>query len=333
MKKLSMSTKAFSNILLCKGLGFQRPTQVSFAITNRCNLKCSYCYGDYSCRKDKDFTLDQLKSIFFDLKKMGMTQIFLTGGEPLLRKDIDKIVDYLKELNIDIGIVTNAILAPLHLKTLKKVDRVLVSLDGNKKKNDLNRGEGTHNKILKSLELMHKEGIKFSLKIVFNKNSYDQLNYILKLAEKYKTDVETIIPYENFGDKSLYLTETQKKKLLTKIMKYVKEGKRIKFSHVTHKMSTDVFLKHNKSIINEDNKKYPSCVAGKLYLFIDANGDVYPCNQLIGSFKPYNIHDDGLKSAIKHTLTRKCKICCIPFLNEKRFLNSLQPEVVLSKLK
>ena len=31
-------------------------------------------------------------------------------------------------------------------------------------------------------------------------------------------------------------------------MKYVKEGKRIKFSHVTHKMSTDVFLKHNKSI-------------------------------------------------------------------------------------
>lgn len=336
MNKIAMAIKAIKNIILSELFNLQRPIQVSFAVTNRCNLKCIYCYGEYFYRKQTDFTLEELKRIFDYLKKKGAVQIYLTGGEPLLRTDFDDIVNYLKKLKFNIGIVTNGILIPHKLDILKKFDHILLSIDGDKESNDKNRGKGTFEKIINAMELLKKNKIPFYLKTVFNKNNYKQLDYVLDLAKKYNTTLETILPYENCGKKSTHLNLEEKKELMNKILKYKKQNEPIKFSYAAHKTSTEIFLKYKKSIVyDKDIKKYPKCIAGKLYLFIDANGDVYPCNQLIGDkkFKPLNIHKVGIKKAIKNTLNKKCAICCIPFLNEKNYLFSLNMKDVFNKFK
>lgn len=325
MNKFIIVIKAIENIILSKLFNLQRPIQVSFAVTNKCNLKCIYCYGEYFYRKQTDFTLEELKKTFNYLKKIGVLQIYLTGGEPLLRTDFDDIVNYLKKLKFNIGIVTNGILVPYKLNTLKKVDHILLSIDGDKESNDKNRGRGTYEKIINAMDLLKKNKIPFYIKTVFNKNNYKQLDYILDLAKKYNTTLETIMPYENCGKKSTHLNLEEKKELMNKILKHKKQNEPIKFSYTAHKTSTDIFLKYKGIVYDKNIKKYPKCIAGKLYLFIDANGDVYPCNQLIGNknFKPLNIHKVGIKKTIKNTLSKKCTICCIPFLNEKNYLSSL----------
>ena len=333
IKKLSMVSSAIRNILHSNLLNTQRPIQVSLAVTNRCNLKCIYCYGSYGYRKEQDFTTDELKALFRYLKRIGTFQIFLTGGEPLLRKDIAEIVSYLKSLEFNMGMVTNGLLIPSNIGILKKLNHIIISLDGDKSANDANRGKGTYSGIMKSVELLRQNNIKFSFKAVFNKNNMCQLDYLLSVAEKYGTTLETIMPYENTDDKSQFLSKEQKKALLDKILAYVKQKRPIEFSYLAHKMSNEVYFKYGENIVfGKKSGSYPPCIAGQLYLFIDANGDVYPCNQLMGRFKPKNIRKDGLRNAIRYARNRPCNLCSTPFLNEKRYLFSLNPKTVLYRL-
>lgn len=104
------------------------------SLTDSCNLKCFYCYEEEKCAKkanklDKNKIIEIVKSA----AKLGIKQIKLTGGEPLLYNEIPEIVcniRQVKEIN-DISITTNGVLLADYAQILKKngLDRVNISLD------------------------------------------------------------------------------------------------------------------------------------------------------------------------------------------------------------
>ncbi|HSU80125.1 MAG TPA: GTP 3',8-cyclase MoaA [Candidatus Angelobacter sp.] len=118
-----------------------RPLQdLRISVTDRCNFRCTYCmpadvFGqDYAFLKRSELLsfeeITRLTSLFVSL---GVRKLRITGGEPLMRKDLDHLIGRLTQLDgvEDLAMTTNGVLLPKMAERLKQagLQRVTVSLD------------------------------------------------------------------------------------------------------------------------------------------------------------------------------------------------------------
>ncbi|MCQ2970615.1 MAG: GTP 3',8-cyclase MoaA [archaeon] len=112
---------------------YERPIlSLRITITNRCNENCIYCHHDGMVSSKDEMTPDELYKISKIAKKIGVKRMRLSGGDPLVRKDIVEIVEKIASLDFnDISLTTNGVLLEKYAKDLKDagLDRVNVSLD------------------------------------------------------------------------------------------------------------------------------------------------------------------------------------------------------------
>jgi len=112
---------------------YDRPIlSLRITLTNRCNVNCIYCHHDGMRSSKNEMTPDEIYKICQIAKRIGVRKIRLSGGEPLIRKDIVEIVSKISSIGFnDISITTNGILLEKYAKDLKEagLDRVNVSLD------------------------------------------------------------------------------------------------------------------------------------------------------------------------------------------------------------
>lgn len=141
-------------------------------LTNLCNSRCKYCYDksfkefDNGLEKKFEFDFSEPDKTELDIKKLKAflvkdknAVLVFYGGEPLL--EIEKIKEIIDNINVPFRMQTNAkLLDKLPIKYLKKIDKILVSIDGNKERTDYNRGEGTFDLVIKNLKQARKEGYK-----------------------------------------------------------------------------------------------------------------------------------------------------------------------------
>ncbi len=112
---------------------------------------------DYSAPCQLNIDLNKLKD--FLLKDSKAVLIFY-GGEPLLQsKKIKEIIDFLKDTHVKFRMQTNAkLLKNLNIEYLKKIDKILISIDGDKERTDKNRGQGTYDLVLENLKWLKSNG-------------------------------------------------------------------------------------------------------------------------------------------------------------------------------
>ena len=112
---------------------FERPIlSLRITLTNRCNVNCIYCHHDGMVSSSQEMTPDEIYRICKIAKKIGVRKIRLSGGEPLIRKDIVEIVSKINSIGFkDISMTTNGILLEKYAKDLKDAGlaRVNVSFD------------------------------------------------------------------------------------------------------------------------------------------------------------------------------------------------------------
>ena len=104
------------------------------SLIEKCNLRCSYCMpaeGIPLSPKDHLMTCDEIYQIAKTFVNHGVTKIRLTGGEPLIRKDIPEILKKLSTLNVELSITSNAVIIDRFIDVLKAngVKKINVSLD------------------------------------------------------------------------------------------------------------------------------------------------------------------------------------------------------------
>ncbi len=106
------------------------------SVTDRCNFRCVYCMPEAGVplKKHEDIlSFDEIVEIVRFGAKQGITKIRITGGEPLIRKDLPKLILMISEIDgiVDIGMTTNGVLLPNYAKELKAagLNRVNISLD------------------------------------------------------------------------------------------------------------------------------------------------------------------------------------------------------------
>lgn len=105
------------------------------SVTDRCNLRCTYCMPEDVTFRDRSelLTFEEIASFVRVAARLGVDKVRLTGGEPLMRKDLHKLVRLLVAVDgiKDVGLTTNGILLADHAERLYDAGlrRLNVSLD------------------------------------------------------------------------------------------------------------------------------------------------------------------------------------------------------------
>lgn len=330
-------TKFLLAIVRARLFSQSRPLVVGLNVTNRCNLRCTYCYGDYSQRREKDFSKEQLLELIEKLSLMGTRMINIGGGEPLLRQDIGEVINKIKAKNMLCFMNSNGLLVPEKIKQIKRLDGLTISLDGDEQGNDSTRGQGTFKKIIRAIEVAKNAGLAVSTNTVINRNNLHSLDALISLAQRLGYKAEFNLPYEQqfSNNKSvLDLEDNEIKTALKRLVVFQKKGAPLSFSIASRQYALSWPLSYKQKIMYQaapSGFKITNCYMGRLMCLIEPDGLVYPCGQLLGRFPALNLHRVGLEQAWGNLLKKRtCKSCyCICF-TEFNQLFGLKPRMLFS---
>jgi len=110
---------------------FGRPlNSLRISITQKCNLQCFFCHREGETSPNGEMTTEEIVQIAKTASEFGMKKVKLTGGEPLLRQDVPKIVSEVARYVDEVSLTTNGVLLENYAQTLHNVGlkRVNVSL-------------------------------------------------------------------------------------------------------------------------------------------------------------------------------------------------------------
>ena len=108
------------------------------SVTDRCNFRCRYCMPRERFGKEHNFlpkseilSYEEIQKFVLACKPLGLRKVRITGGEPLLRKDLPKLVRYISDLGIEVALTTNGSFLKREAARLAEagLDRVTISLD------------------------------------------------------------------------------------------------------------------------------------------------------------------------------------------------------------
>jgi MoaA/NifB/PqqE/SkfB family radical SAM enzyme len=130
-----------------------KPVLCNYYVTYRCNATCGFC--DIWERPSPYVTLENAEQNLKDLKKLGVKVIDFTGGEPLLHRAIDRLLELAKNMGFITTLTTNGLLYPKFAERLKgKVDMLHFSLDSSvAEEHNAMRGVKCFEAVMKSIEI------------------------------------------------------------------------------------------------------------------------------------------------------------------------------------
>lgn len=329
----------FTKLVWFKTTRKTAPLTVIFNVTNRCNLRCKHCYAAYYQRNPKDeMTTDQIKEALKGLKEIGCLRVNFCGGEPLLRSDIEVLIEYAKGLGLSVDLTSNGVLVPKKIKEIKNIKCITISLDGKPAHHDMLRGLGSAAKALVAVKAAKKAGIEVRVNMVVHKYNLDDLDYMLSLAKKWGFNLHVSLAINNiFGDKpqiNIKPTNEEFREVIRKIINKKKAGEPILFSRTAYE---SVLKWPDFNIEGTFNTPapagMPACPAGKIFGLIDADGRFWACPHLIDKVKAKNIIKDGAAKAWEQTNSHPCTGCYQVYHHDFGHLMNLKWPVILNYVK
>ncbi len=268
-----------------------------FEITTRCNLRCSYCYinekDSYpNSYNQKELNFQDACKVIEEIKKSSRTLIFF-GGEPFVREDFNKLVDYANSLGFDsLGVFTNGTTLLKNIDIIRKLDTLYISYDLSRKKQYPKLME----KLLKDVKKIKE---KTNVKIMFD---------------------TTLNEEDKFSDFEPFLSFVEKNNCIV-MLQPVRDDWDVKdfkwfntfMEKARKKYSRKLFYNQNIKRYNHENIKF--CLP-KLMLFIDSMGNlIYPCekfmNHKIGSLVNNSVQKLWEKGIKKYGVfpCKRCGLC------------------------
>ena len=162
--------------------GRRVPLVVSWNITYRCNQRCRYCGVRREEVRDADTA--RVVDIIERLARLGTRVVVLSGGEPLVRDDIGRIIDACARHRMRVLLKSNGALLPERLGELRRVGEVQISLDGPREVHDRIRGAGSFDKVVEAVGVCRQAGIPVCLTAVLTRHSLPRLPELLDIVER-----------------------------------------------------------------------------------------------------------------------------------------------------
>lgn len=162
------------------------PLFLHFECTYRCNMKCVFCNIWRKNIFENEASTKEIKKRLVDCWDLGCSITSFTGGEPLLRRDIDDLLQFSnQEIGSFTGLVTNGILLDKKIDTLSKyVDALAVSFDVNNKHIfNKTRGVDAFEKVKHNIEYAKKMGLEIDLLSVITNETFEYIDNTIEFAK------------------------------------------------------------------------------------------------------------------------------------------------------
>ena len=255
------------------------PEIIGWEITNQCNLTCKHCFTAAGKRAHGEMTTAECRAVIDSMAAIVVETIGWTGGEPLLRDDLEELIAYAAQKKIRSTITTNAVLLdrPRAARLKEAGNRAIqISIDGSTpERNRRMRGttDAEFDKILDAIRFCREMKMRITLATVLGRENLDDAPAMLELAAREQVDLIRFCCYAPVG-----------------------RGKR---KDVQARFSFDSAVKELYQFIKLANAQdsvmvdwdvgfgplppdytFHECVAGKETFYLKATGDIYPCTSL-----------------------------------------------------
>jgi AdoMet-dependent heme synthase len=308
-------------------------------VTQKCNLKCIHCRADASPDKKEGKLIEgkNARKLIDELSELGCPTLALTGGEPLLRKDLIEIIKYANSKNIKTRIQSNGLLLTEAMADKLKGAGILsygIGLDGaNEQINDnIRNKKGALKKAIWAIKILKERDIKVHVEFTVTKLNINELKGTLDLLESLGVDTflarAAVFTGRAKANNSIFrLSPEEYRKFLEEICMERKRRKIIMncqdpLYHLVDKELVEKMKKHGDIY---SGKIISGCTAGINMIHIHSNGNIGICtflNIILGNIfnnslvKIWNNRDKikGVDFLIKRQCEGQCKICADRFI-------------------
>lgn len=316
-RELGRRTVDLGRVLSARFADRRYPLYVQFLMTERCALRCSYC--EVPGMAADEMPTDEVLAMMDELCRAGMRKLTLTGGDPLFRKDLPEIVHFVRDRGVFCNIITTGHLLPRRIDEIRRLNLVVISIDGPQDAHDRLRGEGSYDAAIAGIEACVNAGVPVMTNTVVTRLNMERLDTVLDLAEQYRcaamfSPVEIYHPkIDTPQNRSLELDAREIDRLVEFLLDAKSQGRPV--GHTRHALN----MWRMKPTMTHCRW------AGRLFCSILPSGRVASCNPLMGAGFSWQ---DGRELGYVHAMNRMpdfhCNGCYTGFPEIDRML-SLDP--------
>lgn len=165
-----------------------RPYTLVAELTYRCPLRCAYCSNPTRYPERPELSIERWQSVLVEAEALGVVQLHLTGGEPLLRRGLESLVRDARALGLYTNLITSAI--PLTRERLAGLrdcglDHVQISIQGMNEADGrevAGRGQLAHK--LQAARWVRELELPLTLNVVLHRRNIEQVPELIELARK-----------------------------------------------------------------------------------------------------------------------------------------------------
>jgi pyrroloquinoline quinone biosynthesis protein E len=273
----------------------KRPLWLLAEITYRCPLHCAFCYNptDYANHTKNELDTKSWIKVLNQARDLGALQLGISGGEPLLRDDIEIIVEEAHQLGYYSNLITSGVgLTDKRIDAFKKggLDHIQLSMhDITEEISNFVTDTKTFKLKQKVAAMIKDRGYPMVLNVVIHRYNIDHIQEILEMAEKLGADYVELANTQYYGWSLLNRNQLMPTK--EQVDKAEEVTNRFR-DRVGNKMKVffvvpDYFANRPKKCMNG---------WGEVFMIVTADGDVLPCHsaRVLPNMKFPNVKDSEL---------------------------------------
>ncbi len=267
-------------------------------VTKACNLKCSHCSVEAGEAEHDELGRSEIKDILEQAKELGAVYVTFTGGEPLIRSDITKLIKYASSIGLKPNIDTNGtLLTAEKAEALKRagIEVVQISIDGREEVHDRIRGEGSFKAALAGVENALNAGLHVNINFTLSKANLEEVEHVVVLAQTLgvrSLSLERFVPVGR-GSQEYELSPQEFRQALRRFFSLANfVGVRLTTTDPLRVLFDERLIK-----LYEEEMKHRvcgGCTAGIAALTVSYDGEVYPCPKLevsLGNIRKTSLRD------------------------------------------
>lgn len=284
-----------------------RPFSAAFALTDRCNLHCSYC--NFPSLAGKELDTIEVFSLFERLYTLGVRRLGIFGGEPMIRKDLPEIIAMAKRCGFFVTINSNLNLYAARPQTLDQADLILTSLDGDEEEHEKNRGKGSYNGIIDAItDLRQKKKTVVAIKVVRDGN-LEQAESLLDQAQQLGIKIhfqpqclDAVITRGMLPEES----QTEDLRDFWRGILDLKKTRAPVACSVAYLREQILWSDYRVSSFKDPDTR---CAAGRGFMFLDPLGNAWPCAFTRGTGGAINLLEENWSQAwTGETACTRCNV-------------------------
>lgn len=301
------------------------PLALTYELSWLCNLSCGYC--DRHTPMAHELPREAIFKALEEFIGLGMRLTNLDGGEALLHRNVDEIVEWLTRRGITVSMHSNGIMIPNKIETVRKLSNVKISLDGPRENHDAMRGTGSFDKAMTGAKAAKAVGVDVAFTCTVGKHNWGTIDELIATAEG--LDIPVIFqPAMN----SLFL-QTDRDGSPWQLDAQTIRGAFARIEQIKRRSNAVgnawTSLRHFRTFPSDTK---PPCAAGWVMATMDPEGVLFPCGQVNRSDRSNNVARLGAQAAFMNLNRDGCSQCWCARLVEGNYKWGMRVDRMLPPL-